>query len=179
MTFEDRVREASHRLGTEQEMINYFQEKYPGKKVQKNGKVIEEWKGKLADAIQPFTKDKNGNPVKRASIMRRFQGGRQSSKRKDQTQEEYKALGDLLPMQPPKNGYLIQGTICLKYSEDCEERYIDIEVTGEAAAALAKSASPQLAINLYNKQKWDVSGAIASECMDEGCNGELDVIPLE
>lgn len=147
----DQINEVSQMRDTRDLVIDYFKQEYPGKSVQKNGRVIEEWKGKLVGALEATALDKNGKPYKRASLQRRFETGRETSKVSAKQKAEYKAVGALLPPIPPDGGYVVSGTIHIRYSRTCEEREIeDIYITGEAARLFAETADIQIVINLYN-----------------------------
>jgi hypothetical protein len=113
-----RIRELATTRETPDEVFDYYQQQYPGHKTLKNGKTIFAWQSKLADDLSQVL------GIKRESVMRRFQGARAGKISKSQA-DEYQALGEMLPPNPPDNGYLVSGTIYVKYSNDCEEREIE------------------------------------------------------
>lgn len=169
MSFYDQLRDVLEYPETREEIIEVYRERYPGVKTQKNGRVIEEWKGKLAADLEGMT------GISRKNLMRRFQN--RGNKRWEDTEpsarqeEEYKKLGETLPPIVPHGGFHIWGIVWIKYSKECVDRDIDIYVTGRDAEFLAKTAEVQVVINLYNEMPSDAQGY--AECPDE--ESELNV----
>jgi len=148
----------SRQRETKQEIIAYFKKEYPGVLSTRGGTKVEDWRSKLASAIQPFVGDK------RESVLRQFQGKRATSTSvTPKWRQAYEDLGALLPPIPPENGYHISGEIHVKYSETCEPREVDIDIVGEEAEQFLASAMQAL-INVYNGQKIDEEEPSAEPC---------------
>lgn len=145
------VKNVSNLRTTREDVIAYYRARYPGVKTQKGGKQIEDWKRRLSEALQPYTKNKKGEPQKLEYIQRRFQTGREGAKRvSKQQQEEYQALGKKLPYIPPANGVKIMGTLCMSYLDDpCEDRNFDIDMVGEDFDFFLQSFELQSIVNVY------------------------------
>lgn len=151
------VNAASHFRETREEIIEYYREEYPSAQTQRNGRVIEEWKGELVEDLQPYTSNRNGDPLSISSLRRRFQSGReQATSVSKRQQEEYRALGATLPPEPPQNGYFVTGTIHIQYSQFCEEReLVGVYIVGADAELFAETADVQIIINIYNEMDAD------------------------
>lgn len=149
------VKNVSRPRETREEVIAYYMARYPGQKTIKDKKKGEsiryEWKERLTDAIQTLRPESQ-----RKNIARRFQarggnetpwkGGRVSKAQ----QEEYKAIGARLPYIPPEEGVRITGTLCLRYADnECEDRYFDIQMTGEDFDFFLQSFELQSIVNVY------------------------------
>lgn len=132
-----------------EDVLDYYQKEYPGQQTRiykKTGEVktVYEWQGKLATDLS------NKLGIKRASVMRRFQGER-AGKVSSKQQAEYEELAEDLPPMIPDNGYHITGTIWVKYSEECVEREVDEFVSGEdAEGMIAADDMLQAFANYYN-----------------------------
>lgn len=177
MNLREEVNAVSHFRASREEIIDYYREEYPGSLTQRNGRVIEDWKGELAEDLQPYTANREGDPLSIASVRRRFQSGREQaphvSKRQ---QEEYRALGESLPPIPPPGGYLVTGTIHIRYSKTCEVReLLGIYIVGADAELFAETADIQIVINIYNEMDADDPEGYAP--CDEDAN-DLNVTAL-
>lgn len=147
---------------TRDEIIAIYQKKYTVVRQTKKGK-IEEWRGKLAKDLSPFTRDKHGNPLKAKNVQRRFQTGREKAKISPGQQAEYAALGATLdPIMPP-GGFKIEAEACVLYSgecpDDCKWVYINQIVSGRAAEFLMRTYDAQAIVNLYNLAPYDSESA--------------------
>lgn len=127
------IKNARKPFETRDAVIQYFQEKYPGQKILKNGQVRYEWKTKIVDAELALNPD-----AKRASLNKRYQKEKGverylKGKPSPEQQRQYKALSDMLPKE-----YHVRGTICVKWSPGfCEARKIDLTLSGENAKRLS------------------------------------------
>jgi len=134
-------------LETRDAVVKYFQERYPGQKSIKGGKVQYEWKKKLVDARMALEPG-----AKRESINRQFQNDKKTGKMRYEgkkaspaEQERYKNLSGMLAKK-----YHIRGTLCISFSEGmCEARNIDITFTGQNAKDLSDNPSLQGIFNVY------------------------------
>lgn len=168
--FYQQVREVSQFKETRGEIIDYFKGLYPGGKLLKNGKTIENWKSKLVAAVQPFTFNKDMAHLSKATLNRRFETGRENSKISRVQEQEYRELGETLPFDPPENGYHVWGEVWVKYSDgQCEPRDVDEYITGEDARKLAKEAyegtsksAAQMVVNHYQDEDVDNEEPTAS-----------------
>lgn len=114
---------------------------------------------KAAEALHKsgLVRDKQGEPVSVKSLMRRFQ--QRGGKSQGESSPVYKTLGESLPPIPPENGFHVSGVIWVRYSEDCEERYPDYDLSASEAALLVKMTwagmGDQAASNGYNDKDLD------------------------
>lgn len=175
---------------TREDVVDYFQEKYPGSKMNKNGKEIFEWHRKLAEEMQPFARGAKGQQMSIPNLMRRFQkrGGvdpfdKEPSRKQ---QAEYEALGATLPPMIPEGGFHITGTICIHYADDpCEERDIDIVIDGEDARKMVENPDMQAIVNVYMEWGYDgpdaeAGGPPLTACAGgEDCEPDLSIEPIE
>ena len=142
---------------TRSQIIEYYKALFPNVKELKNGKRIEEWKGHLAQDLEPYAN------LSKASLMRRFQSGRENSKLSAKGKEEYARLGDTLPPIAPKGYRLEPGSVLyIHFSEDCVKRTIKdpLFLEGAAAKAFTKAAlmtggAEQMLVNVYMKLPYD------------------------
>lgn len=183
--FQTQVGRIYRNLETREEIIAYYQHEYPGVKYihKKSGTVEQfEWKRKLSEEIQPFTRGKSGQPQGLASIQRRFQTGREGSKTSPKQAAEYKALGETLPAQPPRYGYHVEGTICMRYVSEnnapCEDRYWNYAVTGEWKNLLFATGSLDGLFNLYMTGQWEDPDPAFVLCHSDDCEIDLTVTEL-
>jgi hypothetical protein len=133
---------------TRTDVIAYFEARYPGERTLSDGTTRHEWKEKLTDALQTTVVDKNDRPYKRASLARRFQFDARTGQERYKSarvtakqQEEYKAVGALLPTikaRPPKGGYHVSYSGGVRFSK-CEAVDFDVDITGTDAQALAEN----------------------------------------
>lgn len=197
------VKNISKPRETRDEVIGYYQSRYPGiartKKgepvLTKKGEEIPLWKRKLAEALQPHTRNKKGEPQKLEYIQRRFQTGREKSTRvSKQQQAEYKALGAKLPYIPPEEGINISGTLCMRYQGDpCEDRTFDIDMTDDDYEFFLQSYQLQSIVNVYMMAPADyglsdepgrqneIPSMWACECprsADGECTWDIEITPL-
>jgi len=133
----DEVRAYGRTRETPDEVFDYYKKEYPGSKTLKNGKVQYAWQGKLADDLSQVL------GIERKSVMRRFQGVRAGKVSKSQ-EDEYQALGQSLPLIPPEGRGHITGTIWVKYSEDCEDREVDIDLSHADVVRLFEMAVDEM-----------------------------------
>ncbi len=135
MSFLEEVFEVSPRRTSKAEVVDYYRSQYPGSKTDKRGRTIEAWRSKAADVYQQVT------GLNRNSALREFQGTRANSSGRT-NRETWETIGDMLPPMVPENGYLITGTVWVKFSDgQCEERELtDERITGKEARALLKAA---------------------------------------
>lgn len=158
MTLYSQAVAVSYQRETKQEVIAYFRKEYPGVLSTRAGTRVEEWRSRLATAIQPFVGGK------RELILRQFQGARGGGEKvTPKWQQAYEDLGAMLPPMPPQGGYHIYGTIWVKYSEDCVERGVDEYISGKQAQKFLQDAMQAL-INVYNKLKVDEEESNAGPC---------------
>ncbi len=176
------VKDAWKPITTRDEVVTYFQEKYPGVKRNKGGEPVRDkqgnelpiWKGKLAEALQPFATDSKGNPMKKDNIQRRFQNRKNkdgSVKRWESTapgakqKREYKELGKMISQ--PK-GFHLEGDICVKYSPGmCEKRNLSINISGKDMAKFLAFPDMQGVFNVYNEQDYDADEPGGGPCESE------------
>lgn len=177
--FYDRLRATLKYPETRDEIVAFFEKHYPGQKVDKKGKITEEWKGKLADRLASFTRDKNGQPMSKKNVMRRFQNRQgkrwQDTPPSDRQKAEYKALGKTLPPIIPPGGFHVWGKGKIKYSKKCETVKIDEYITGKAAEFLAKTGDVQVVLNSYNELAADDPDA-PQECLDQKSDLQIEAI---
>lgn len=187
--FDAAIRATFRPRETREDVVDYFQKKYPGTHIDKRGKVTYDWKSELVTALQPFTRGRLGLMQSRASVARRFQKrGEQEyheTSPSAKQQEEYRALGATLPGIPP-DAIRISGTICIRYQDDpCEEREVDELFEGDDLDFLLQTVEPmQSIVNLYMEGPADYGLAgrpnewislIACECgTDCECNLEIE-----
>jgi len=157
---------------TKQEVIAYFRKEYPGVLSTRAGTRVEEWRSRLATAIQPFVGGK------RESILRQFQGARGGGEKvTPKWKQAYEDLGALLPPKPPAGGYHIFGEIWVKYSETCERRdpKHGVEISGKDASSFLKNPEQAL-INIYNNEAVDEEEPSAEPCNLEEWNIEVEAV---
>jgi len=155
---------------TKQDVISYFRKEYPGVLSTRAGTRVEEWRSRLATAIQPFVGGK------RESILRQFQGARGGGEKvTPKWKQAYEDLGALLTPKPPEGGYHIFGTIWVMYSEDCVEREVDEYISGKQATAFLQDAMQAL-INVYNKMGVDEEEPNAGPCNNDAWNLTVEAV---
>ncbi len=134
------------------------------------------WKGKLADALAPFTKGKNGQPQSHASVMRRFQarGGKswEDKTPSKKQKEEYKALGKTLPPKSYKLPFSVHVAGQLKISANCVPCSFTVEV-GRAGAYSLQGANAEAFAR--NPNMWDLVVAYFEGDPDNPVEGWCDV----
>lgn len=151
------------------DVVEYFKEKFPGSKTDKKGRTIEAWRSHATTAYQNAYEEVTGNPIKRASAAREFQGKRGESSGKA-NKAIWEKIGEGIPPRPPEDGYKITGTVWIKFSEECEERDIDETIDGKEAKKLAEWAfndeecqgTGQKIINYYMEE--DIDSNSPGEC---------------
>lgn len=161
MQIQDAINAAVPAISTREGVIAYYKEQFPGLV---RGK--EEWKSRLAADLEPIT------GLSKASLMRRFQSGRENSKLSAKAKKEYEELGDALPPVAPKKGFTLEAgsVLWVQFSESCEKRTVkhDLNVPPTAAKAIvAESLSgggQQILVNLYMHQRWNAKKPKASPC---------------
>src|SRR5487761_1041748 len=119
---------------TKAEAITYFQERYP-----KN------WNAELSKRLQPLLPPtKSGQPQSIKNIERRHQAraGKGIPAMTTATAGQYKELGVLIGVKPPKHGYHIRYEGWVLFSNVCSYRTFDVDITGEWAAQV--TAEPAL-----------------------------------
>lgn len=164
-------------MDSKQEIVNYFKKQYPGKT-----RNIDNWKHELTSVLTPFTRGKNGQPLKRSSVLRRFQARNtevRTTTRKStaKSEPEYAALGKTLPKVPPELGYHIQGPVCINFpSSGCEQREWNHKVTGENKWHLWRTGSLQGLINIYMGDVWKSEEPEATPCTEENDDCQTDLL---
>jgi hypothetical protein len=169
--YED-LQELSIARQTRSDVVNYFRRLYP-ERTTKGGKLLRPWSKKLAEALQPFTRNKKGEPESIKNIQRRFQSRRgkpwELISPTKEAQEQYKRLGETLPRMSPPGGYRVhRGTILyIKWSQTCEATKVgsDFTITGKNAQELIETADPQIIVNVYMGLDYD-SGDAPEACGD-------------
>jgi hypothetical protein len=160
----DQVLAASMPRGTKADIIAYYQAVYPAK-----GKGS--WKQRLVNDLAGITGMKPKNLEKRFDTQRRNNPEKRNA-------AQYRELGDQLPPKAPDDGFRISGVVYVKYSGDCEERYVNIEVKGGDAEKLVLMAAQEQAdqgvVNAYNGLDVDEKQGYLS-CRDS----QLEVEPIE
>lgn len=166
----DAIASSRKSLESREAVIKYFQEKYPGQKVLKNGSVRYEWKEKLVDAELAL------NPsAKRASLSRRYQKDTKTGKMRFEAtqpskaqQEQYKSLSGMIPKQ-----YRVRGTLCVAYSPGiCETRNIDLTFTGVNAKGLSENPDLQSIFNMYQYGKVQPDTMALTQAGGRPCESE-------
>jgi ribosomal protein L25 (general stress protein Ctc) len=180
-----RIKEISTPRQTREDVVEYYQEKYPGYKTDKKGNVTYEWKSKLVDDLQGFTTSKSGGLQSRASVARRFQtrGGKswEDSSPSAKQREEYAALGEYLPKKPP-SAVQVDGQVCVRYQDNpCEPRNISIILEGDEMKILLEQMDMQVIINKYMVVDLDDDEPTITECPCNGdyCECDFTITPIE
>jgi hypothetical protein len=168
-----KIKDISRPRETREDIVEYYQEKYPGQKTDKKGKVTYEWKSKLVSDLQGFTTAKDGGLMKKKDIARRFENRRDkfgNVKRWEDTppgpkqREEYKALGEYLPPKPP-DGIHVFGNICVRYQDQpCESRNISVTIEGDEMQLLLETFDMQIIVNKYMMIDVDDEEPTITEC---------------
>lgn len=119
--------EGFRRPTTKAEVIEAYQEKY-------TARGSESWRQHLISDIftiryGALNLSAEDAKKKRKNIARRFDPTRRGQE-EPRNRQEYKDLGQELPLMRPESIH-ISGTIFIRYSQDCEEREIDEELTDE------------------------------------------------
>lgn len=113
-------------LSEKAQIIDYFQDRYS-----------DEWKSELVDALSDVS------DLKRSSLMRRFQGGREFSTRvTPKAREEYQQVGQSIgPVgyEPPTNGYRVTFVGEIRISKKCYERHFERYFGGADAMAFTNA----------------------------------------
>jgi len=194
------VKNISRPRDTREEVIAYYQARYPGYQKTKNGDLARDskgnpkflWKEKIVEALLNNVTDKKGNPYKRTTLTRRFQTGRESTtKVQPHQQKEYRTLGAKLPYIPPEEGIGITGQLCMHYADDpCEDRQFDIQMVGEDFDFFLQSYELQSIVNVYmfypadygmRDNPLEIPALWACECPgNQDCQWEnIQVTPIE
>lgn len=130
---------------TKAEAIEAYQDLYKGRG-QKG------WKQHIVKRLSEITGMKPKNLEKRFDTQRRGNPETRNA-------EQYKTLGEELPPVYPENGMHVSGIIWVKYSEDCEERYPDYDLSAEEAKQFILMAhagmAEQAVSNGYNDKDID------------------------
>lgn len=130
---------------TKAEVIEGYQAQYKGR-----GQAG--WKQRIVHDLAQLTGMKPKNLEKRFDTQRRGNPEKRNA-------EQYKTLGESLPPLPPENGFHVSGVIWVRYSEECEERYPDYDLSASEAALLVRMAhagmAEQAASNGYNDKDID------------------------
>ena len=131
---------------TKQDVISYFRKEYPGVLSTRAGTRVEEWRSRLATAIQPFVGGK------RESILRQFQGARGGGEKvTPKWRQAYEDLGALLPPIPPKGGYQVSGTFWMHFADYPSEPRSPkggVHISGKDAQRFLENPAQAL-INVY------------------------------
>jgi hypothetical protein len=139
-TLRDEIIASQYRqLGTRDEIIQYYQQEYPGQRTLKNGQVRYEWKEHLTNDLLELNPD-----AKRASISRRFQKDTKTGKMRFEStkpskaqEAEYKALGQELPPLPPENpDYAVHVSGSIRISNECKPVSFTVTVGSPSAYSL-------------------------------------------
>jgi hypothetical protein len=152
------VKNVSRPRVTREEVIGYYQSRYPGYQKKKNGELALDakgnpkplWKQKLVDTLHTNVVDKQGNQYKKPTLTRRFQTGREGTQNVQPHQVvEYKQIGAKLPYIPPV-GIRITGTLCMRYLDDpCEDRSFNITMADDDLDFFLQSYELQSIVNVY------------------------------
>lgn len=130
---------------TKAEVIEGYQQQYKGR-----GQAG--WKQRIVHDLAQLTGMKPKNLEKRFDTQRRGNPEKRNA-------EQYKTLGESLPPIPPENGFHVSGVIWVVYSEECEERYPDYDLSPAEAALLVRMTwagmGEQAASNGYNDKDLD------------------------
>jgi hypothetical protein len=179
-----KIKAASTVRETREDVIEYYQERYPGQKIDKKGNITYEWKTHLVEDLQGFTTAKSGGLMAKKDIARRFQKDTKTGKMRYETskttksqQEEYAALGEYLPRKAP-NAIRVHGNICIRYMDNpCEPRYIDEIFEGEELKYLLQEMDMQVIVNKYMEISLDEPEPTLEECScsDPDCTCDFDV----
>lgn len=111
---------------TKAEVIDYYRQTYKGRG-QKG------WRQHLVQRLSEIT------GLKPKNLERRLDPSRINNPEK-RNADQYKQLGEELPPMPPDNGFHVSGVIWVRYSEECEERYPDYDLTYEESVQLIRMA---------------------------------------
>lgn len=122
---------------TRDEVVDWYEQHYPGTVRLKNGKTFPAWQDRLLTDLQTIT------GLSRPSLSRRFQSRRGRDWRdiapSAQAEAQYKELGaKLIGVLPPPYGYHIDFKGWIHFSE-CEKRSFNVNLTGLFAAEIAKN----------------------------------------
>lgn len=175
MSLLSQVIEVSPRRETKSEVLEYYRVEYGGHASRKAAEALHEL---------GIIKNRQGEPVKIESLMRRF------SSRHGHSQGEhsaaYRAMGENIKPLMPAGGYHIEGTVWVKFSDgDCEEREVNEDITGKDAQTLLdiawkdeEDALAQAVVNHYMEEDIEARNPTAvasSECQEP----ELSVSAIE
>lgn len=83
-------------MTSKSDIIEYYRDTYKGVKETKKGPIYE-WKTRIVSDLQGIVVGKNGEPMSRANIARRFQSGRENQAASPRGKQEYASLGQKLP----------------------------------------------------------------------------------
>lgn len=116
---------------TKAEAVAYYQRTAPG--TGKHGTLL--WKQRLIHDLLPFTTQTGKDPAK--NLAKRFDPQRLHNP-EPRNASQYKALGALIGVKPPKYGYHISFDGWINFSAACSLRSFSVDVTGEWAAQLSQ-----------------------------------------
>lgn len=169
-----RIKELSTPRETREDVVEYYQEKYP-----------ENWSRKLAEGHQGFTTGKKTTFQSITSIQRRFQarGGKrwEDTNPSAKQREEYAAHGEYLPPKPP-DAIRVDGNVCVRYQDNpCETRDISITLEGDEMKYLLETYDMQVIINKYMLIDLDDDDPTIEECPCGGpeCECDFEITVLE
>lgn len=158
MALDDLIYDAAIPRTSKADVIEYYQKTY-GKN----------WTRRIAEDLYGTVKNRRGENVRVSNIMRRFQGTRAGAS-EGRSGAMYQELGRKLPPKAPENGFNVGGTIWVKYSKDCVERYIDppIHITHDAAQRLIDMTAQDMAQAIANAYQSDAPDADEKDIAEKG-----------
>lgn len=126
------------------EIVEYYREKYSEKT----------WRTKLADDLADYSS------VKRSSLLRRFQGGRENKAAGKGQASEFKALGESGKVPPlgyeaPSGGYDITFVGEIRISGNCFPRHFECHLDGGEAIEFASALSEGDVDTMYDLMFFD------------------------
>src|SRR6266702_3097193 len=144
---------------TKADIVEYYQSTYPG--FGRGG-----WKQRLVNDMAAIT------GMKPKNLEKRFDPQRLNNP-EDRNADQYAELGEQLPPKPPENGFHVEGTIWVQYSEECVDREVDFDIAGDEADELVRLAfaglGNQAIANSYNETDLDDPNSYAA-CGDDSWN---------
>lgn len=170
MSLFEQVLQASSFPTTKAEVIEAYQHQY-------TGRGAKGWKQHMVNALSQLTGMKPKNLEKRLDPQRR-------SNPEPRNAKQYEELGRRFKPQAPEGGYHIFGFVYIKFSDgECEEREVDVEITGDEAEELLDVAwteagreLTQMVVNAYMEADFgDETSAHVDDCKPP----RLTVDPIE
>lgn len=163
MSLLDQIYQVSEKRTTKQDTVAYYEQKFG-----KDGK------NRLVADLSGTT-DKKSRAWK--SAMRNFQARNTEKKGQEKPTPKWRKIGENLPLKAPPCGYHVEGTVYVKYSGECVDRVVDMDIVGKDADAIALMSDAEMAqavVNLYNEDNVDEKEGYGS-CQEP----ELTVTAIE